>query len=358
MSRFDYNKRENKRPELKKVITFPSQFGEKRISVYEGDMTRFEQNVDLMTISAYYHNYVPTTGTAIEALQEKCGIFTEHLASEPFLDLRHFCGCWISDRLAVSDNNKYIRRIGCLELRPLSRDDNPAETLLTVIQSYFCVLELIALQSIPLKRVAMPLLGTGRQRVEPRLIVVPLISEAINYLRQSPVTSEIVFLEYSKEKADILANALETSYSILNDVTKEEEKTVRENLVFISYSRKDKDIAELISCKMEERGIQTWYAPRDITSGTYANAIVNAISKCTHFVTVISSNSMDSEHVLNEIDLAFDQLKRGIVLLPFRIDNQDLKAEFNYYLKRQQWMNAQKPPMEERVEEFIKKVFS
>ncbi|MCR5160644.1 MAG: toll/interleukin-1 receptor domain-containing protein [Lachnospiraceae bacterium] len=127
--------------------------------------------------------------------------------------------------------------------------------------------------------------------------------------------------------------------------------------MFISYASGDKRIADLLCQKLEEKKIKTWYAPRDIKYGNYAKNIVDAIANSTHFITVISQNSMESEHVLNEIDLAFEHLKSGLVIIPFRIDTKDLRAEFNYYLKRQQWVDAQTPPLERRIDEMISRVF-
>jgi len=109
---------------------------------------------------------------------------------------------------------------------------------------------------------------------------------------------------------------------------------------------------------LESRGIKVWYAPRDIVGSDYASAIVKAIQECSHFVTIISKDSMLSEHVLNEIDLAFNQLSRNIRFFPLRIDTQELRPAFSYYLSRQHWMDAHIPPIEERLEEFANKIAS
>ena len=346
----------DKELELKKELSFSSSFGEKKIKVYCGDIAEYTDRIDLLTVSAYKYSYVPTMRSMIGTLYREWGIAVEEKARNPLLDLRSFCGCWISHSIRETEQNPCLRRIGCLEMSPLQ--SGSSENFLVIIQSYFQTLDLLSLQNIPLERVVLPLLGTGDQAINPRQIVVPLINETLQYLRRSPATKEIVFIERSIWKTSILQNALEKSYSIMNEtmevVNRHENKRT---MVFISYEKSDKSIADLLCRKMEELGIRVWYAPRDIHQGAYALAIVNAISECTHFITIVSHSSMSSEHVLNEIDMAFDQLSRGIVLLPFRIDYQALSAEFSYYLKRQQWMEAQKPPLEKRIEEFIERVF-
>ena len=346
----------DKELELKKELSFSSSFGEKKIKLYCGDITEYTDRIDLLTVSAFKNNYVPTIRSMIGTLYREWGISVAKEAQNPFLDLRDFCGCWISRRIQETEQNPYLGRIGCLEMSSFRSDSS--EKLLVLIQSYFQTLNLLALQNIPLERVVLPLLGTGDQAINPRRIVVPLINETLQYLRRSPATKEIVFIERAAWKTAILQNALEKSYSIMNETMEEEHRHENKQVMaFISYEKSDRSIADLLCRKMEERGIQAWYAPRDIHQGSYALAIVNAISKCTHFITIVSLGSMGSDHVLNEIDLAFDQLSRGIVLLPFRVDYQALSAEFSYYLKRQQWMEAQKPPLEVRIEEFIEKVF-
>ncbi len=341
---------------LRKEIILPSPYGDKKIKVYQGDITSFAEQVDLLTVSAFRNSYVPTPRSLIGSLYRVCGIDTQNYANRPLLDLREFCGCWISDAIQTTKANPYFRRLGCMEMTTLGTGSS--EDLLNLMQSYFQILNLLAIKNVPLERIAMPLLGTGDQALDPRRIVVPLINEALQYLRKSAVTKEIVFIERSEEKAEILKNALEKSYSIMSEQIDEEKRQENKNyMAFISYSQNDRPIAELLCRKLEEKGIRGWYAPRDILYGNYAKAIVSAISECTHFIVIISESSMQSEHVLNEIDMAFDQMKRGAVLLPFKIDDRDLRAEFSYYLKRQQWMDAQTPPLETRMEEFIRKVF-
>ena len=124
---------------------------------------------------------------------------------------------------------------------------------------------------------------------------------------------------------------------------------------FISYSSQDKNIADNLCAKLEQNGVAVWYAPRDV-HGPYANAIVHAIEKCTHFVVILSQNSMASEHVLNEIDLAFQSLPNNIKFKPLRVDDSLFSASLKYYLSRQHWMDATVPPLENRLCEFVEEL--
>lgn len=128
--------------------------------------------------------------------------------------------------------------------------------------------------------------------------------------------------------------------------------TEHKSQAFISYSSQDKNIADNLCSKLEQNGIKVWYAPRDV-KGAYAASIANAIDNSNFFVIILSQNSMASEHVLNEIDLAFQNLSKGIKFKPLRIDNAMFTQDFKYYLSRQHWMDASVPPLEERLNEFV-----
>ena len=62
--------------------------------------------------------------------------------------------------------------------------------------------------------------------------------------------------------------------------------------VFISYSSKNKNIADAIVADLEQNNVKCWYAPRDILSGEdWAGAINNAISSTKIFVLVFTDES-------------------------------------------------------------------
>ncbi len=118
--------------------------------------------------------------------------------------------------------------------------------------------------------------------------------------------------------------------------------------VFISYPSKDKIIADAVCAKLEEQKIRCWIAPRDIPAGqNFARSIINAIDTCKLFVLIWSVNTNASEHILNEINRAFDQ---GKPIIPFRIQDVEPTPEMQYYFGRTHWLNALTPPLESHIE--------
>ncbi len=124
--------------------------------------------------------------------------------------------------------------------------------------------------------------------------------------------------------------------------------------IFISYSTKDKTIADAVCAKLEENNIRAWIAPRDVLAGAnYAESIVDAIDTCKIVVLIWSTSSNSSEHILNEINQAFDQ---GIIIIPFRIQDVTPNGAMRYYIGRTHWLDAIDPPLEKHIASLIENV--
>ena len=117
--------------------------------------------------------------------------------------------------------------------------------------------------------------------------------------------------------------------------------------IFISYSTKDKTIADAVCAKLEENKIRAWIAPRDVPAGNnFAQSIIQAINTCQVFVLIWSANTNTSNHILNEINQAFD---RGKTIIPFRIQDIQPTDEMRYYIGRTHWLDAIDPPLENHI---------
>lgn len=331
-------------------------FGKKQIEVYSCSVTDFEEDVDVLLTSAFVGSYEPTPRTVFAAL-DAVGISVEKLAKRPAFDLRTHCNTWLSED--ISDFSKHIRRIGCVELNEFSTwdmlDNKVEQEMINSIRTFFNLLDIAGFYGIKTKTLALPLLGSGSQHIAGDLMIVPLVNECVSLLRRNADVQRICFIEKSEEKAEMIATYLESSYHLRQNALPQNETPQVNAMTFISYSSKDKNVADNLCAKLEASGMRAWYAPRDVR-GAYADAIVRAIESCTHFVVILSENSMKSQHVLNEIDLAFQRLPNDIKFKPLRIDDATFAPAFKYYLSRQHWMDALVPPLEDRLNEFVKSI--
>lgn len=132
--------------------------------------------------------------------------------------------------------------------------------------------------------------------------------------------------------------------------------TIEKKPVFISYSSKDQAVADMIADELQASGISPWIATRDIKAGSYPKQIMNGIRNADIFLVLISKNSINSEHVKNEIDRAFSRLKDGIKIVPFILDNTELDEECQYYLCRQEFISGETPPIQDRVRYLVDRI--
>ncbi len=118
----------------------------------------------------------------------------------------------------------------------------------------------------------------------------------------------------------------------------------RTPLVFISYPKENKEVADSLCELLEQNGLKCWIAPRDIPPAqSYSKAIIQAIKDSRLLILVFSSHANQSDHVLREVERAAN---RKIPILPFRIEDTSLSEDLEYFLSTPQWLDAYEPPLE------------
>ncbi len=117
--------------------------------------------------------------------------------------------------------------------------------------------------------------------------------------------------------------------------------------VFISYSSKDKPVADAAVAVLEGRGVRCWVAPRDILPGEdWGESIVDAISQSRALVLIFSEHANESKQIKREVELAVDG---GIAVLPVRIEDVQPARSLAYFLSTPHWLDAFTPPLEKHL---------
>jgi TonB family protein len=123
---------------------------------------------------------------------------------------------------------------------------------------------------------------------------------------------------------------------------------------FISYSKKDKAIADAICKALEDDGLSCWYAPRNVEVGADWDAsIMEALANSRVMILVWSLNSDSSKQVKREIAIALDDI--GVALIPFRTEIIE-PSKLRFYLGNIQWLDASNPPLENNLRLLIDEV--
>lgn len=122
--------------------------------------------------------------------------------------------------------------------------------------------------------------------------------------------------------------------------------------IFLSYSSKDKVIADALAAALEGDGLRCWVAPRDIAPGAdWGDSITKAIDTCRVVILIFSSNSNHSDRVLDEIYYAISEQK---TILPFRIENLDPSGAMRLHLSSRHWLDAYQPSWQAHIDQLVK----
>ncbi|HWD66678.1 MAG TPA: toll/interleukin-1 receptor domain-containing protein [Caulobacteraceae bacterium] len=121
--------------------------------------------------------------------------------------------------------------------------------------------------------------------------------------------------------------------------------------VFISYSSKDKPVADRVCHALEAQGERCWIAPRDIPYGAdWQEAIMSALAEASAMVLVFTGNTNESAHVRREVSAA---LEAGAIVIPLRTEEATPQGALRYNLINLHWMDAISPPLESHIADLI-----
>lgn len=119
-------------------------------------------------------------------------------------------------------------------------------------------------------------------------------------------------------------------------------------LVFISHSSRDKNIADAICNKLEKESVRCWIAPRDIVPGIdYGESIINAIYKSQIMIVVFTTNANESKFVSKEVERA---ISKGSIVIPVRLQDILPSKSMEFFLSSSHWLDAITPPIESHLD--------
>ncbi len=118
-----------------------------------------------------------------------------------------------------------------------------------------------------------------------------------------------------------------------------------ERLVFISYSSKDGAFIRKLDASLSGQGVAVFLDDRDIKVGdSIPTKIYEGITRATHVIYVISSNSKKSAWVQEELDIAKIKQKEatGCSILPVLIEDTEIPTSVKH-IRYANFINWQEP---------------
>lgn len=108
--------------------------------------------------------------------------------------------------------------------------------------------------------------------------------------------------------------------------------------VFLCHATADDLVATRLCARLEELGFDVWMDHRDVGGGAvWSQAIVDAITRSSALVLLVSEASVTSEHILREVELAADH---RTPLIAARMDGSELPGSLRYFLGPRQILDG------------------
>lgn len=115
--------------------------------------------------------------------------------------------------------------------------------------------------------------------------------------------------------------------------------------VFISYSRKDTEIANQICRAFDSYGITYFIDRQGIGGGMeFPSVLANAILESKLFLFLASENSYESKFTNSEITFAFNEKPKDSII-PYIIDNSSLPVTLRFVFSGINWRDIKNHPI-------------
>ncbi|MGZ8095473.1 MAG: toll/interleukin-1 receptor domain-containing protein [Methylosarcina sp.] len=105
-------------------------------------------------------------------------------------------------------------------------------------------------------------------------------------------------------------------------------------MIFISYSSQDAEFVYELRKQLESFGLKTWVDCRELIAGqNLAPEIEQAIDNSSHFIAVISPQTVNSKWVRKEINRALDRQRRDktFAVIPMLLPGIEIDALANWF---------------------------
>ncbi len=121
-------------------------------------------------------------------------------------------------------------------------------------------------------------------------------------------------------------------------------------MITISYSKEDKNIAKKLLSKLETQGYKCWIEPRDVKGENKKESINAAIKETELMILLFSENSNNSEDIVEQYDLAFEE---EVPIIPFVVSDLKMAVATQHFFNTHDWINAFDASFSEASENLI-----
>jgi hypothetical protein len=269
----------------------------RRIELHQGDLTQLDtsDHVDVLIVSAFPGDYIPTQTSLIGALFAK-GLSVADLAADKAQDLRTSFSCWLSHPLTALQEGLNYHRILCFE--PLVRG-NPPE----MVGDVFRALAPFLGGDPPIRTAAMPILAAGDQGHPIDRMLPPIIEAAVHWMGIGMPLDTLKIFAHSPRSG---AEAADAFAALKNTFAPPPVAQKHQYDVFISYCRSDVEAADTLNTYLTKQNLRVFIDTQNMEKGAaWQHNIFRALDDCGRMIAVYSQAYVDSKVCQEEFNIAW-----------------------------------------------------
>jgi TIR domain len=307
------------------------------VSFWQGNPADIDRAdpVDLIIVSAFRDNYVPTPISIIGALDRR-GLSVAELAKRKAIDLRQTTGFWLSESLPPNASQVGVSRILCFE--PDFLGDSPTAVVGTLFRGLFPFLPDTEREST----VAMAVIATGAIGADPAAMLRALVTAATAWMTRGLPIRELRIMEQHPGRVATLAPVFAALKGSMTNapppapIARAVPAPSRFD-VFLSFAKEDGRAADVVRDRLDvERGIRVFDYRTSVDPGkVWQDAIEAAMKSCRKVVAFLSQPYFNSPECKEELSMARLRHKREnhSVLIPLYVRSLDNDAELPLWLQ-------------------------
>ncbi|HEU4937340.1 MAG TPA: toll/interleukin-1 receptor domain-containing protein [Vicinamibacterales bacterium] len=290
--------------------------------------------VDLIIVSAFRDNYVPTPISIIGALDRR-GLSVAELARRKAIDLRQTTGFWLSESLPANASQVGVSRILCFE--PEFLGDRPTAVVGTLFRGLFPFLPDTEREST----VAMAVIATGRIGADPAEMLHALVTAATAWMTRGLPIRELRIMEQHPDRVETLARAFAALKGSMTNApppaSLARAAPAPQFDVFLSFAKEDGRAADVVRDRLVgQGGLRVFDYRTSVNPGkVWQDSIEAAMESCRKVVAFLSQAYFNSPECKEELNMARLRHKREnqSVLIPLYVRSLDNDAELPLWLQ-------------------------